>query len=306
MGYAAHATGSQAEMAEPRVTVLMPVYNAGPYLRQAVLSIVRQTFTDWELLIIDDASTDDAIAGIGDIDDSRIRVIRNPRNLGLAATLNVGIDLARGEFIARMDQDDIAYPERLARQIEMLQSDRDLDLVGVRCLAIDTENRVLGALPFALTHEALCARPWRGFYLPHPTWMGRVGWFRRHRYASPGPYLCEDQELLLRSYRSSRFATIPEILFAYRVRDRIDWHKAFRTRRTVLEVQIGHFRETRQWRYGLLAMTTFLARVMIDTLNVPIQIVGGRVYWGYRILSIDPCEQERWDAVRSAVRSGSE
>ena len=92
----------------------MPVYNAGKYLRLAVLSIVRQTFTDWELLIVDDGSTDNALQGIADIDDARIRILRDGKNKGLAARLNECIDLARGKYFARMDQDDVSYPERFS------------------------------------------------------------------------------------------------------------------------------------------------------------------------------------------------
>lgn len=290
-------------MADPLVTVILPIYNAGPYLRQAVLSIVRQTFTDWELLVIDDASTDDAIESIVDITDARICRIRNPANLGLAATLNIGIELARGEFIARMDQDDIAYPERLERQLAMLRADPQLDLVAVRCLAIDREGEIVGALPFALTYETLCRMPWRGFYLPHPTWLGRAEWFRCYRYAIPGPYLSEDQELLLRSYRNSRFAVTPEILFAYRVRERIDWKKAFRTRKTILGIQYRQFHEMRQWGYAFLAMMMFIFRVVIDLLNALVQKAGGRGYFGYRGRSVDVVERRKWKKVLETVNS---
>lgn len=292
-------------MAEPTISVILPVYNAGRYLRLAVLSIVNQSFVDWELLIVDDASTDDAVERIADIVDSRIRLIRNPKNVGLAATLNVGIDLARGEFIARMDQDDVSYPRRLERQIELLRANPELDLVAVRCLAIDANNDAIGALPFAVTHEALCIRPWRGFYLPHPTWMGRSAWFRRHRYASPGPYLSEDQELLLRSYRSSRFETIPEMLFAYRVRNRIDWSSAFKTRKTVVRGQMRYFLAMREWRYGLLAMATFLYRVAVDALNVLTQGAGYKGNWGYPLMSISQHEKDRWrETWRKATCAG--
>src|SRR5450830_847145 len=91
----------------PLVTVAMPVYNAGKYLRLAVLSIVKQTFTDWEMLVIDDGSTDNAFDSIADIKDDRIRILRDGTNKGLAARLNEAIDLARGQYFARMDQDDV-------------------------------------------------------------------------------------------------------------------------------------------------------------------------------------------------------
>lgn len=285
----------------PLVTIAMPIYNAGCYLRPAVASILKQTFPDWELIIIDDGSTDDAAAGLHDLHDPRIRLLRDGRNKGLAARLNEAIDLAAGRYFARMDQDDISYPERLARQLAVLEGDPGVDLVAVRCVAIDAGNVLVGALPFALTHEEICARPWRGFHVAHPTWMGRTEWFRRHRYAAPGPYLCEDQELLLRSYLNSCFATVPEILFAYRVRGRIDWWRAFRTRKTWLRVQLRYFLGARQWHYALFSLVAFAARVVLDTLNVLIQGAGGSAYIGYRIIMIGFVEQTRWSEVLSAV-----
>lgn len=291
-------------MAEPRVTVVMPVYNAGRYLRLAVQSIVDQTFGDWELLIIDDASTDGALNGIADIVDARIRVVRNPKNLGLAATLNVGIELARGEFIARMDQDDVSYPERLARQLEMLEHNPAIDLVGVRCLAIDENDEPVGALPYALDHRELCTAPWRGFYLPHPTWMGRIEWFRRHRYASPAPYLCEDQELLLRTWSVSCFATHPEVLFAYRIRSRLDWCKSYKTRTSVLKMQLKHFSSGGQWRYCILSSVVFLERVATDAINCLLQAIHRRG-WRRHDAPVGACERTHLLKVVTGLKSGT-
>lgn len=248
----------------PLVTVAMPVYNAGKYLRLAVLSIVKQTFTDWELLIIDDGSTDDALQGIADIDYARIRILRDGANKGLAARLNEAIDLARGRYFARMDQDDVSYPERLARQIEALQNDPRLDLVAVRSITIDENNAMTGLFPYALTHNEICVRPWRGFYFPHPTWLGRIEWFRKHRYTVPGPYFCEDQEMLLRSYQESRFGTLDEILFAYRIRSKVNWRKIARTRRTVFVTQLRHFASMNQWHFTVLATAAFIAKMFSD------------------------------------------
>lgn len=285
----------------PLVTIAMPVFNAGRYLRPAVVSVIQQTFTDWELLIIDDGSSDGAVESILDLDDARIRILRDGSNRGLAARLNEAIELARGRYFARMDQDDISYPERLARQVTLLEQSPEIDLVAVRCAAINVDDELVGALPFALTHEEICAAPWKGFYLAHPTWMGRTEWFRQHRYATPGPYFCEDQELLLRSYRKSRFATIPEILFAYRVRSRIGWEKAFRTRKTILRIQLRYFLGMRQWHYGVLAAMVFVARIAMDSLNTLIQKFGRAGLLGYRIVSVAANEQPRWRAVLEAI-----
>lgn len=250
--------------APPLMTVAMPVYNAGKSLRMAVLSIVKQTFTDWELLIVDDGSTDNALQYIADIEDARIRICRDGENKGLAARLNECIDLARGKYLARMDQDDVSYPERFARQIAALQNDSMLDLVATRAITIDENNHATGLFPHAISHEEICAQPWRGFYLTHPTWMGRTEWFRKHRYTVPGPYFCEDQDLLLRSYRDSRFGTLDEILFAYRIRSKVNWQKLAKTRRTVFVAQLRHFTGLNQWYFALLATATFLAKMTSD------------------------------------------
>ncbi len=251
----------------PLVTVAMPIYNAGKYLRFAVLSIVNQTFTNWELLIIDDGSTDNALQDIADIKDVRIRIFRDGMNRGLSARLNESADMARGLYFARMDGDDISYPERFARQITTLQNDPELDLVATRALMIDDNNQATGLFPFAISHDEICAKPWRGFYLPHPTWMGKTAWFRKYRYTVPSPFCCEDQELLLRSYRDSQLGTLDEILFAYRIRSKTDWQKLARTRRAVFIAQYQYFSNLRLPYFLLLSTVAFMAKTINDFLR---------------------------------------
>ena len=102
-------------MSSPRITVLMTVYNGMPYVGAAVESILSQTFTDFEFLIINDGSLDDSMAAVAKYPDDRIRVVENPENIGQTRSLNHGLQLARGKLIARLDQDDIALPERLQK-----------------------------------------------------------------------------------------------------------------------------------------------------------------------------------------------
>jgi len=250
----------------PLVTVAMPIYNAGKFLRLAVLSVIAQTYSDWELLIIDDGSTDNALADISDISDQRIHIICDGANRGLGARLNEAIDLSRGKYFARMDQDDVSFPERFEFQVKKLESEPELDLVAVRSIAISGENEFLGMLPFDLYKEHICKSPWRGFYLAHPTWMGKVDWFKKHRYASPAPYLCEDQELLLRTYESSSFDIVPMVLFAYRLRDGVAWKKLIKTRISVMRVQVRHFVARGQFVFFALALCVFVVRLVMDVL----------------------------------------
>ena len=293
----------QSDASPPLITVAMPIYNAGRHLRAAVLSIVKQTIKDWELLIIDDGSTDGSLECIQDIKDPRIRVIRDELNKGLAARLNEAIELARGQFFARMDQDDISYPERFARQVAMLDNDSNLDLVGVRAIAISQEDQVVGIFPYAINHSSICAKPWNGFYLTHPTWMGRIEWFRRHRYATPGPYMCEDLELLLRSFSLSRFGVVPEVLFAYRLRDEFALRKVVKTRWTVVKLQVKYFLPKKQFNYLISAVAAFVIKVALDFFNIFLQKISVPIFLKYRG-AVDKAVEVKWRSVLKNVTSG--
>src|SRR5580698_9685158 len=106
----------------PKVTVLMPVYNGEKYIKEALESILQQTFIDFEFLIINDGSTDNSVSIIKSFNDNRIRLIHNEKNSGLVYSLNKGIGLSNGEYIARMDCDDVSIPERLEKQVGFLNS----------------------------------------------------------------------------------------------------------------------------------------------------------------------------------------
>lgn len=281
----------------PMVSVGMPVYNAGRYLRAAVLSMMAQTFRHWELILIDDASTDGALASIADLQDPRIRILRGAKNLGLATRLNEAVGLARGKYFARMDQDDISHPERLERQLEFLESNLAIDVVGSRCLLIDGEGHAAGVLEFPSEHGDICRRPWRGILLPHPTWLGKTEWFRRHPYTSPGPYFCEDQDLLLRAHKESTFRSLPEPLLAYRVRGPIPTGKLLRTRATLAGVQVRHFLQKGDLLDGLKAVGAFAVKCGHD-LIVPIFGQQARSsYGGVPLIGLTRAESEMWRQV---------
>lgn len=130
-------------MTTPSITVLMAVYNGEPYLRRAIESILCQSYDDFEFLIINDGSTDRTRDVIHSYDDPRIRLFENETNLGLARSLNQGIELARGAYIARQDADDISEPDRLARQIAFLRQHPDIALLGSWYTVIDHRGNIL-------------------------------------------------------------------------------------------------------------------------------------------------------------------
>ncbi len=201
----------------PEVTILMPMLNAERTLPVALVSIQAQTFPDWELLLADDGSEDRSaqIAAAAAAADSRIRVMPGGSRHGLAAQLNRLIDSARSPLLARMDADDIAYPQRLEHQVAYLHTNPQVDLVGAAMVVFGMEGQAIGKRAAPHGHCEICAHPRAGFRLFHPTWLGRAEWYRRHRY-SERALRCEDQELLYRSHRTSVFANLDKPLLGYR------------------------------------------------------------------------------------------
>lgn len=250
-------------MPEPIISVIMPVYNGERHLHQAVESILRQTFDNFEFLIINDGSTDNTEAILGSFSDERIKLINNGANLGLAASLNKGVDLARGQYIARMDADDVSFPTRFERQLEFLESNPDTDLLGCRAMAFRDSGEIIGLLPFFASHPNICKRPWRGIPLPHPSWMGRTEWFRQFRYGFPEVLRAEDQELLLRAYPYSSFACLSEVLLGYR-QGPFNFPKTLVARYHLLNSQLSVFFKRRQWNYFFLSIASSVLKLTLD------------------------------------------
>jgi glycosyltransferase involved in cell wall biosynthesis len=202
---------------QPLVSIGMPVFNCEKTLIPTVRSLLNQTYANWELLLIDDGSKDNTLLLSQSFDDSRIRVISDGVNMKLPIRLNQAIDLSRGKYFARMDGGDITYPERLEAQVRYLEGHPNIDLVGSRIIVFNGEGHAVGSYAFKQTHAEICRRPWASFYLPHPTWMGKIKWFRTNRYRAE-LIKSQDQELLLRTYKNSCFACMPDILLGYRKR----------------------------------------------------------------------------------------
>ncbi|HET7568244.1 MAG TPA: glycosyltransferase [Gaiellaceae bacterium] len=130
----------------PRVSVLLPVYGGAAHVGAAVESVLAQTFADFELLVLDDCSPDESAAIAEGFGDERIRVVRNERNLGQVATLNRGLRKARGELVARLDQDDVCLPRRLERQVALLDAEPAVAVVGAWVDVVDESGRVVDTL----------------------------------------------------------------------------------------------------------------------------------------------------------------
>ena len=199
--------------AKPKVTVFIPVHNREDYICVAVNSILAQTFENFELVVVDDGSTDRTVEVLESYSDPRLRIGRNPGNLGIPATRNHGLDLARGEYIALLDSDDHAYPRRLERQVKYLDANPDITQVGSWCSFMDSHGNMLDKVRRQpLKPEDIHAHLL--FHCPviNRTVMARTGSLRGLGYDTDFPR-CQDYDMHCRLVTSGHLlANLPEIL----------------------------------------------------------------------------------------------
>ena len=199
---------------KPKVSVLMPVYNGERYLRAAVDSILAQTLGDFELLIVDDGSTDASVDILHSYQDARIRIVHNETNLGITAALNRGLAEVTGDYVARMDCDDMALPHRLEKQWRLLQDHPDIGLCGTR-------HGYIGGGKAPIPAETEDAHLRMALVFENPFCHGTV-MFRRELVAEQGLRYdpdyrhAEDYEFWIRCARHARLANLPETLVLYR------------------------------------------------------------------------------------------
>ena len=199
--------------ANPQISVVMPVHNGLPFLDESIKSILEQTLKDFEFVILDDASTDGSTQLLREWArrDARIQLHESQKRLGLSGSSNAVVLKARAAIIARMDADDVAHPDRLRRQLNIIERRPDIAVIGTLCNGIDASGRVV--------------RPrdrWRlvrrSTYVPfaHGSAM-----FRRETFDAVGGYdekavRAEDQDLFSRMANKGRVVTLPDILYSYR------------------------------------------------------------------------------------------
>lgn len=206
-------------MSNPLVSVIMPVYNAERYLTEAINSILSQTLKNFEFILINDASTDKTLQMIHKFQkkDKRIRIINNKKNLQMAESLNLAINQAKSDFIARMDQDDISLPDRLKVQYAFMQSHPYVVMVGNNVLIIDEMGQVVSKRTYPITSLGLKKIMFRYSPFAHPTVMFRKDAIQRLGGYSPEKHPCSDIDLWFRLGKDYEFASIPRFLFKYRL-----------------------------------------------------------------------------------------
>lgn len=200
----------------PRVTISMSVYNPGPVLREAIRSILEQTYNNLEFIIINDGSTDCTLDILSEFKDARIKIVNDGKNKGLATRLNQSISMATGYYFARMDADDISYSDRIEKQVAFLRNNPDVSIVGGAVCEFNDAGATHGKHVSPTDNIEIMAKPWCGVPLAHPTWCGKTEWFAKNKYKS-NSVMSEDQELLIRASGHSRYANIDSIVLGYRV-----------------------------------------------------------------------------------------
>ena len=207
-----------------KVTVLMTVYNGETYLKECINSVLAQTYKDFEFLIIDDKSTDSTPGIIASYNDTRIRLLKNEKNLSQVTSLNKGLDHASGEYIARIDADDVMLPNRLERQLHFLTKRPDIELIGSWGEAIDEKGRSISRSELPSRNEEIIATIlFGGFISLHSSFM-----FRKKTILELGKYneafsFTEDYRLIIDLLlKGHKVANIPKALIQYRLHnDRI-------------------------------------------------------------------------------------
>lgn len=200
----------------PLVTVLMTVRNGEPYVHQAASSTLAQTMGDLELLVVDNASTDSSLDTIRSIGDDRVRIHLNGRDLGRTGALNEGLRHARGEYVAILDADDAAEPERLALQMDLMRRHPEVAMAGGGYRAIDTQGTLLAEHRMPTRHQDIlnCLPVWNP--IPHSTMI-----YRREAVMHMGGYpfryvWAQDFALILKMARRHTLANLPEVLGSIR------------------------------------------------------------------------------------------
>ena len=203
----------------PKVTVFIPVFNREDYVCTAINSVLAQQYTDFEILVVDDGSTDRTQERVAAYQDPRVRLECNPKNLGIPATRNRGLELARGEYIALLDSDDYSYPDRLNRQVRFLDKYPDIVQVGSSCTLMDAKGKLLPRVRrHPLKPEDIDAHLLFHCSLINRTIMARTAKLRAIGYDESFPR-CQDYHLHLQLSRSHKMANLPDLLVCGREHD---------------------------------------------------------------------------------------
>jgi len=205
---------------QPFISVIMPVYNAGNFLVEAIESILNQTYKNFEFIIVDDASTDNSYKILKSYakKNKRIRLFRNKKNLGISQTVKKAINKSKGDFLARMDADDICLPNRLAKQLNYLITNPNTVAVGTQCYIIDKDGNLIGEKKFPVKFEDVYKYILKFIPVQQPTLMiNKKKLPRNFQYYHDGMQTAEEVELIFKLFKYGKVENLPEPLHLYRI-----------------------------------------------------------------------------------------
>lgn len=206
----------------PLVSVIMPVYNAGNFLIEAIESILNQTFSDFEFIIVDDGSSDNSWEIIQEYadKDKRIKAFRNKRNLGVSPAANLALSKCQGKYIARMDADDISFSERLEKQVKYLSFHPQTIALGGQCVVIDQQGKIIGDKKFPTDANKLSEMIFFAVPIQQPSMIiNRSLLPKNFKWYSPNHTSAEEIDLLFRLMKYGQIANLKDWLLFYRFRE---------------------------------------------------------------------------------------
>ncbi|WP_170982783.1 glycosyltransferase family 2 protein [Dyadobacter frigoris] len=199
----------------PETTVLIPSYNGAKYIQSALQSVLSQKYTDYEILIIDDGSTDNTEELVKTLDNKRIRYYKNESNMGIVASLNRGLDLAKGKYIARMDADDLMLGDRLQSQVDFLEKNKNYGMVGCWYHTIDENGWIIHTRKTLTDHDTLRMSLIFRNQFAHSSVTMRTEIARKLRYDPEFQY-CEDHDLWIRFSEVCKVTNLSILGLSYR------------------------------------------------------------------------------------------
>lgn len=248
---------------KPVISVIMSVYNQEQFVKQSILSILRQSYGNFELIIIDDGSKDSSFKVISSFKDSRIRLIKNRYNMGLTKSINIGLKKARGEFIARMDGDDISYSNRFKLELDAFDKNKNLYLVGGQADLIRSNGKKIKTTSMPTDYKSLKRVAIRFNPFVHPTIMfqkrllTKIGYYNeRFRYS-------QDYDFILRALSCCQCQNLPKAILGLRLTGKsISAAKHRRQQLTAVSIRLNAIFNYGYAKYNLI----FLIKPFISSL----------------------------------------
>lgn len=201
---------------QPLVSILMPVFNVKSYLDLAIRSVFAQTHHNWELILVDDSSTDGTKDFLLSLDDERVTVIQNARNVGQPISINLAIDVAHGKYLTRFDGDDLMVPERLERQLAYAVAHPSVDMHGTGSFSTNSDLELLMVWRPPTEHTDITKRPAWDIPVMYGSMFACAEWWKRWKHDPRTKYPGIAFEINYRSHRESTLANIPDPLYIYR------------------------------------------------------------------------------------------